>query len=94
MKKNIFVYAASLLLLGLGACSEEQEFAPQNDGTVKMTVYASKGDAETRSILSEENGNLNCAWTDGDQLLVTDVNGSTKGQVLYKISFLSRLPLA
>ena len=79
MKKNIFVYAASLLLLGLGACSEEQEFAPQNDGTVKMTVYASKGDAETRSILSEENGNLNCAWTDGDQLLVTDVNGSTKG---------------
>ena len=79
MKKNIFVYAASLLLLGLGACSEEQEFAPQNDGTVKMTVYASKGDAETRSILSEENGNLNCAWTKGDQLLVTDVNGSTKG---------------
>lgn len=79
MKKNIFVYAASLLLLGLGACSEEQEFAPQNDGTVKMTVYASKGDAETRSILSEENGNLNCAWTDGDQLLVTDVNGGTKG---------------
>ena len=79
MKKNIFVYAASLLLLGLGACSEEQEFAPQNDGTVKMTVYASKGDSETRSILSEENGNLNCAWTKGDQLLVTDVNGSTKG---------------
>ena len=44
-----------------------------------ITVCASKGDAETRSILSEENGNLNCAWTDGDQLLVTDVNGSTKG---------------
>ena len=44
-----------------------------------ITVYASKGDAETRSILSEENGNLNCAWTDGDQLLVTDVNGGTKG---------------
>ena len=44
-----------------------------------ITVCASKGDAETRSILSEENGNLNCAWTDGDQLLVTDVNGGTKG---------------
>ena len=44
-----------------------------------ITVYASKGDSETRSILSEENGNLNCAWTKGDQLLVTDVNGSTKG---------------
>ena len=79
MKKNIFVYAASLLLLGLGACSEEQEFAPQNDGAVKMTVYASKGDAETRSLLSEVDGNLNCAWTEGDQLLVTGEDGSKKG---------------
>ncbi len=79
MKKNIFVYAASLLLLGLGACSEEQEFAPRNDGAVKMTVYASKGDAETRSLLSEVDGNLNCAWTEGDQLLVTGEDGSKKG---------------
>ncbi len=85
MKKNIFVYAASLLLLGLGACSEEQEFAPQNDGTVKMTVYASKGDAETRSILSEENGNLNCAWTDGDQLLML---GVTEGKVTLRYFYL------
>ena len=79
MKKNIFVYAASLLLLGLGACSEELEYAPQNDGTVKMTVYAAKGDTQTRSLLSEDSGNLNCAWTEGDQLLVTDVNGGKKG---------------
>ncbi len=79
MKKNIFVYAASLLFLGLGACSEEQEYAPQNDGIVKLTVYAAKGDTETRSLLSEENGNLKCEWTDGDQLLVTDANGSVKG---------------
>ena len=79
MKKNIFVYAASALLLGLGACSEELDYAPQNDGAVKLTVYAVKGDTETRSLLSEENGNLKCEWTDGDQLLVTDVNGSVKG---------------
>ena len=79
MKKNIFVYAASALLLGLGACSEELEYAPQNDGAVKMTVYASRGDIATRSILSEEGGNLNCAWANGDQLLVTDANGGYKG---------------
>ena len=79
MKKNIFVYAASALLLGLGACSEELEYAPQNDGAVKMTVYVSRGDIATRSILSEEGGNLNCAWANGDQLLVTDANGGYKG---------------
>ena len=44
-----------------------------------VTVYAAKGDTETRSLLSEENGNLKCEWTDGDQLLVTDANGSVKG---------------
>ena len=44
-----------------------------------ITVYAAKGDAETRSILNEENGNLTCAWTEGDQLLVTGEDGSKKG---------------
>ena len=47
--------------------------------TTSMTVYAARGEAGTRSILSEEDGNLNCAWANGDQLLVTDANGGYKG---------------
>ena len=82
MKKNIFAYAAALLLLGLGACSEEREYMPQENGTVMMTVYANRGDAATRSDLSETaGGDLACAWTKGDQLLVTDAEGKNLGNL-------------
>ena len=62
------------------SCSDDLRHggAPALEGTC-ITVYAAKGDAETRSLLSEKDGNLNCAWTEGDQLLVTDVNGGKKG---------------
>lgn len=80
MKKNLSILAASLLLLGLGACSEEKEYSPLGDGTVKVTVYATRGEADTRSVLSEEEGgNLNCAWQTGDQLIVTNANGGKLG---------------
>ena len=79
MKKNLSILAASLLLLGLGACSEEKECSPLGDGTVKVTVYATRGEADTRSVLSEDGGNLNCAWQTGDQLIVTNANGGKLG---------------
>ena len=79
MKKNLSILAASLLLLGLGACQEEKEYSPLTDGAVKVTVYATRGEAETRSILYEENGNLNCAWQTGDQLIVTNAEGGKLG---------------
>ena len=79
MKKNLSILAASLLLLGLGACSEEKECSPLGDGTVKVTVYATRGEADTRSVLSEDSGNLNCDWQAGDQLVVTNANGGKLG---------------
>ncbi len=62
------------------SCSEDLRDGgtPVTD-SAHITVYASKGDAETRSLLSEVDGNLNCAWTEGDQLLVTGEDGSKKG---------------
>ena len=66
--------------MAVTSCSDDLRDggAPVTDSAY-ITVYASKGDAQTRSLLSEVDGNLTCAWTDGDQLLVTDVNGGKKG---------------
>lgn len=88
------IYAAMLATgaLGLWSCSSDDAAMPDPGKgasgageTVFLTVTASReGDAATRTIMSpdEEGKNLNCAWTDGDKLLVTDESGSRKGVLL------------
>lgn len=75
--------------LGLWSCSSDDAAMPDPGKgasgageTVFLTVTASReGDAATRTIMSpdEEGNNLNCAWTDGDKLLVTDASGVRRG---------------
>lgn len=82
MKRYIFTLIALLLLFGFGSCSENNELSePENGRNVKLTVYATRGSADSRAALNEESGNLNCSWEEGDWLLVTNTKGGVLGQL-------------
>ena len=75
--------ALGVLAMAAISCSD----ALRDGGTpvlekTTITVYANRGDAATRSDLSETaGGDLACAWTKGDQLLVTDAEGKNLGNL-------------
>ena len=80
MKLLSSTLATVALVFAIASCSESvrEERTPISEGT-HVTVYATRGDAQTRSLLTEEGGNLNCAWQKGDQLLVTNTDGKKLG---------------
>ena len=69
-----------LVIMTMISCSEDvcDNFTPDGKES-RITVYATRGGAETRAALNEDNGNLNCSWETGDQLLVTNVSGGVLG---------------
>lgn len=82
MNKKIFAIAA--LALGLGSCSSDMENVVSGDeesqNTVHIVVGASRENVDdTRTILSENAGNLDCKWSENDKLIVTNESGVVKG---------------
>ncbi len=78
-------YLLSALMLSLGSCSSEMEnMVPEENvsgETVHFIVAASRENSDnTRTILTENNdGGLDCTWSQGDRILVTDTKGTAKG---------------
>lgn len=78
-------YLLSALMLSLGSCSSEMEnMVPEENvsgETVHFIVAASRENSDnTRTILTENNdGGLDCTWSHGDRILVTDTKGTAKG---------------
>lgn len=78
-------YLLSALMLSLGSCSSEMEnMVSEENGsgeTVHFVVAASRENSDnTRTILTENNdGGLDCKWSQGDRILVTDTKGTAKG---------------
>lgn len=73
--------AVSGLSMALAGCQSEEQLAGPQGRDVLMTVSISKENVSdnTRTALSEEGGSLNCVWSNGDMVLVTDANGAKKG---------------
>lgn len=72
-KKYIYGLLALTILSGVGlpSCSSEEDIAELGGEKVMLTIRASKNADDTRTAFEEKDGNLNCTWTEGDQLLVT-----------------------
>lgn len=81
MKTNNLI--SSLATVSLGAlamvsCSNETPIVPSSK--VNLTITASKALDNTRTALEETaNGDLECKWTAGDKILVTNANGKNLG---------------
>ena len=81
-KASYLLYA---LMFSLGSCSSEMEnMVPEENvsgETVHFIVAASRENSDnTRTILTENNdGGLDCKWSQGDRILVTDKEGIAKG---------------
>lgn len=83
--------AAAAAGLGLWSCSadnlgvSEPDNGPALGETVRLTVTASRdASAATRTALTENDGNLDCVWSENngsvvERILVTDANGVRKG---------------
>lgn len=85
--------AAAAAGLGLWSCSadnlgvSEPDNGPALGETVRLTVAVSRDpSAATRTEMSETNGgaDLDCKWTEGDKLLVTDASGNVAGLLSLK----------
>lgn len=66
------------------SCSNEDVFVANEESgnVVNMVVTAlreSDGNAESRTTFKEINGSLQCRWSAGDMLVVTDEDGTIKG---------------
>lgn len=62
--KKIYTLVVSLLLLSIAGCSQQRENMQEleqkaYDGTLTLTTYAPSWDAETRAMVSEQEGSLN-----------------------------------
>lgn len=86
LKKSI--YAVSLVgMTGLWSCSQDEMLQSGNqtvDGqTVRLTLTVNRGDAQTRTVLSENNqdGGLRSEWEKGDILYVYNTNGDKVGSL-------------
>ena len=86
LKKSI--YALSLVgMAGLWSCSQDEMLQDGNqtvDGqTVRLTLTVNRGDAQTRTVLSENNqdGGLRSEWEKGDILYVYNTNGDKVGSL-------------
>ena len=92
-KKSI--YALSLVgVTGLWSCSQEEMLSSGADNTVKgepvkLTLTVNRGDAQTRTILSEDatTGRLNSDWVEGDELHVYDTDGKEVGTLQIESGF-------
>lgn len=78
-------YLLSALMISLGSCSSEMEnMVPEENvsgESVHFVVAASRENFDnTRTVLTENNnGGLDCVWSEGDRILVTGENGKLKG---------------
>ena len=86
LKKSI--YAVSLVgMAGLWSCSQDEMLQDGNqtvDGqTVRLTLTVNRGDAQTRTVLTEnnQNGGLTSEWEKGDILYVYNTNGDKVGSL-------------
>lgn len=86
LKKSI--YAVSLVgMAGLWSCSQDEMLQDGNqtvDGqTVRLTLTVNRGDAQTRTVLTEnnQNGGLISEWEEGDILYVYNTNGDKVGSL-------------
>lgn len=87
MKLNKYIYGLSVFAaLALTACSEEVSMPDNGSETVgnpvPMTITVSRGDSQTRTLLTENSaGGLNDVWKEGDELKVFDNNGALAGSL-------------
>lgn len=82
MKKIMLGAAAFSMVMGMASCSNEDlKTTVANEGkTVNMTVKLTKpGENSTRTSLEENNGSLDCKWSENDVVVITDANGVKKG---------------
>lgn len=82
---NNLIFALTTLTLGLVACTSELEHttpdAEVSSQKVHIVVGASRENQgiQSRTELTENQGSLDCQWSDGDKILVTDESGKLKG---------------
>lgn len=86
LHKSIFSLALASLL-SLASCSQEDVLSGGTDTVkghpVQLTLTVNRGDAQTRTVLSEndKNGGLNDMWVDGDMLKVYNSAGQKIGEL-------------
>ncbi|MDE6522785.1 MAG: fimbrillin family protein [Muribaculaceae bacterium] len=77
-----------LLLAGMAvtvaSCTDEANLTPGQGRNVTMTVNISRVGDNTRSILTENEGDLKCTWEAEDLILVVDGSGNKLGVLSLK----------
>lgn len=89
MNKYIYSAAAflSLSCIALTSCQNEMEQIGAPAGKeVLLRVTANRGDAETRTALEHDGGDLTCNWSVGDQLMVV---GQSTGKKIGVVTLVS-----
>ena len=91
MKQTLFGAAALAVgaTFALTSCQSD-EFAQEQMGEgrhVKMSVSLGFNPDETRTTLTEEDGNLKCTWNDGDKVWVMDFDGGKLGELTIRPGF-------
>lgn len=77
--------AVSGLSMALAGCQSEEQLAGNVEGkSLPVEVTVTVPTEETRTSLTELNGNLVWEWQEGDQLLVTSASGANVGTLTVK----------
>ena len=86
---NKSIYAFALVgMAGLWSCSQEDVLqggdVTASGHPVPVTLTVNRGDAQTRTVLSENTatGGLNDVWEEGDKLAVYNSNGAKAGELV------------
>lgn len=81
MKRSIYYsfLLSTALVAGMTSCSDENDIFGSQGRNVAMTVNINRGEMATRSVLTEEDGDLKCTWEANDLVLVVDNTGKKLG---------------
>ncbi len=81
MKRSIYYsfLLSAALVAGMTSCSDENDVFGSQGRNVTMTVNINRGEMATRSVLTEEDGDLKCTWEASDLVLVVDNTGKKLG---------------
>lgn len=84
MRLYKLTYTILCLAPMFAGCAVDDGAPDKPNATVHMTVDVTRGDGTTRSILTENEGNLSCDWQTTDVLVVTDAQGNELGTLNVK----------
>ena len=79
-KSNIYI-SAFCVAAGISSCSTDATMprAAGETRSVDMQITVSKSTDASRTVIAENDGDLDCLWTAGDRIVVSSTDGTKLG---------------